>query len=74
MHVDGMFISLIFQQREFLDWYAQENGIETPREWSKVSRRDLVKAGGQPLLRIYNGSLSRTLCSGYYDNVLYIYY
>lgn len=48
-------------QRKFLDWFAEENSIESQREWLQLIEEDIKESGGQGLLEEYNGSLFRAL-------------
>ena len=46
----------IKNQREYMDWVAQQLGVTNPEDWYKVSSQQVIKQGGG-VINAYNNSL-----------------
>lgn len=45
-------------QRQFLDAFAKERGITSPKDWRQVRSIDIERAGGKRILELYPGFLA----------------
>jgi hypothetical protein len=52
-------------QRKYMDWFAEESGVNLVEEWYGKDKNSIIKKGGSGLIRYYKGSLPRSLRSIY---------
>jgi len=52
-------------QRQFMDWYANEYGIKSPIEWYKVAAAEIYKRQGRGLLAVYDDSIIKAIQTVY---------
>lgn len=55
----------IENRRNFLNEVASILGIKSPKDWGKITHRELREVGGSGILNYYNGSLLDCLRSVY---------
>lgn len=48
-------------RRAFMDGIARDFGVKSPKDWKKVTTKQVAEKGGGSLLQRHNGSLLRTL-------------
>src|SRR5689334_18744808 len=49
------------KQRQFMDWFSLQNGMEHLDDWYSKDVEELCDWGGEPLLRLFNHSLMEAL-------------
>jgi hypothetical protein len=55
-------------QRRFVDWFADQCGIKTDQDWSKITTSDFLRLGGFALVNnYYDGSIASLLKRVYPD-------
>ena len=48
-------------QRKFMDWFATQSGIYCMEHWQSITKKQIVKKGGEGLLAKHKNSISRLL-------------
>lgn len=59
-------------QREFLNSLAKKFNISVPQDWGKITNQEFRVAGGAPILKHYNFSVSKTLREVYPGSIIYM--
>jgi hypothetical protein len=60
-HSPSKFWSSWSNQRRYLNWVAEELGIETQHQWYSISNEDIISMQGTTLLGQHNSSMHRAL-------------